>query len=153
MAEAIYDHDINEAHELLDKLVPGTSGHDESIPERLVIPSERLKALEEIRQRVADGWVPDSLGPAEDPEDNAWYREQGDPYYEDMSPAVAAVLWPDPPKLGTVEIETFEAAGLCAGTGRYVTGQADPCPVCNRTVLLRHEVDVWIVEAHPEAER
>jgi hypothetical protein len=52
--------------------------------------AKRLEVLEEIAQRVADGWVPlRGLG------FTIWSRPQDRP--EEMPSGVAAVLWPDPP--------------------------------------------------------
>jgi hypothetical protein len=50
--------------------------------------SERLEALEEIRQRVADGWVPSHEG-------LCWQHDEElcDP--ADIKPEVASILWPE----------------------------------------------------------
>lgn len=48
---------------------------------------ERLEALEEIRQRVADGWWAERAA-------GLWWFTLADEAPEPMSPAAAAVLWP-----------------------------------------------------------
>jgi hypothetical protein len=57
----------------------------------------RVQALEEIRQRVADGW---RVGPDDThPNKPAWCRPLGfSTITKPMSNEAAAVLWPDPPE-------------------------------------------------------
>jgi hypothetical protein len=54
---------------------------------------ERLVALEEISQRVADGWVPSYEGLCWQHDEELW-----DPV--DITPEQAAVLWPEDPSSG-----------------------------------------------------
>jgi hypothetical protein len=53
---------------------------------------ERIRALEEIRQRVADGWVPDrNVG--------MWCPTTDAPeqIYQPLRPELASLLWPEDP--------------------------------------------------------
>jgi hypothetical protein len=53
---------------------------------------ERLEALEEIRQRVADGWT--ALHPATTGGEPFWSEWANGPVHP-MSPEVASLLWPE----------------------------------------------------------
>lgn len=66
--------------------------YDPELGDALTEAAERLEALEEIRQRVADGWRPVWVDPLVS--SCAWVAG---PRVENMSAEVAAVLWPAPP--------------------------------------------------------
>ena len=74
--------------------IRGTTTKWCSLAETRPVPPTRLEALEEIRQRVADGWWADrAVG--------MWFTLDTDERgadYEPMGPGTSAVLWPEPPE-------------------------------------------------------